>query len=56
MIASFDGESAVTVVRLRVTRRVMDGDLERLARSMDMESAFGSLGFCICHLSACGET
>ena len=45
MIASFDGESAGTVVRLRVTRRVIEDDLERLARSMQMRSAFVSLGF-----------
>lgn len=44
-MASFDGESAGTVVRVSVTRRVMEGDLERLARSMQMGSAFDSLGF-----------
>lgn len=27
----------------------MEGDLERLARSIDMESAFGSLAFYIFH-------
>lgn len=47
MIASFDGDSAGTVVRVRVTRRVMEGDLERFARSMEMGSAFASLGFYI---------
>ena len=49
MIASFDGESAGTVVRVSVTTRVMEGDLERLARSMEMGSAFASLGFYTCH-------
>ena len=49
MIASFDGERAGTVVRVSVTRRVIEGDLERLARSMEMESALGSLGFCHGH-------
>ena len=44
-MASFDWESAGTVVRVRVTRRVIEGDLERLARSMQIGSAFGSLGF-----------
>lgn len=27
----------------------MEGDLERLARSMEMGSAFASLGFYTCH-------
>ena len=50
-MASFDWESAGTVVRVSVTRRVIEGDLERLARSMQMGSAFGSLGFCDDHRS-----
>ena len=55
-MASFDWESAGTVVRVSVTRRAIEGDLERLARSMQMGSAFGSLGFCDDYLSACGKT
>lgn len=49
-MASLDGESAGTVVRVSVTRRVIEGDLERLARSMQMASAFGSSGFCDDHV------
>ncbi len=54
-MASFDGESAGTVVRVSATRRVIDGDLERLARSMQMGSAFDSLGFCDGYWSACAK-
>ena len=54
-MARLDWESAGTVVRVSVTRRVIEADLERLARSMQMGSAFGSLGFCDDYRSACAK-
>lgn len=44
-MASGEGERAGTEARLSPRRRESDSDLERLARSMQRESAFGSLGF-----------
>lgn len=44
-MASGEGESAGTEALLSPRRREMDSDLERLARSMQTKSAFGSFGF-----------
>ena len=52
MIARFDGESAGTILRVSATRRAIEGCLERLARSMQIGSAFFSLAFYDDHRSA----